>query len=270
MCFLVFISLVSYPTKALSNNGVVNIRGDEFLDLGMQPNVVCVSEFGCVIATLGGITLNVPLMKQGTVTNVAAIPKQDLGTATTWKNNPLYRTGTTLTQCAANETIGLVGCHLTSFSMLLTYFSGVTHYPDSVNNVIGRDSTPGITNDSVGPGMTCLFNPSTYTSFYSGVLVYEAQNSRTDEAYKTVQDVAFIAPHLNNGKVVIIYGKGSKGTHFVVVKGFEGVRTVYDSGYVDIIVNNFTINDPGANREHIKSFLVDYPTITAVYVFRKV
>lgn len=106
------------PSKALGDDGIGLLTFSQNSDLVVMPNVVCIEEFGCVRETIGSVNYTVPLYKQSTSNNLDALPVQPLGQATPWKDNLLYRTGKTISQCATSETIGLVGCHLVSFPWL--------------------------------------------------------------------------------------------------------------------------------------------------------
>ena len=118
--------------------------------------------------------------------------------------------------------------------------------------------------------MTCLFDPVAFAGFYSSSILYDSAKTQAGKSYKTISDFAFIEPYVRSREIVIVYGKSSSGaTHFMVVKGVEGTRTIYDIGYIDVQVNNFMINDPGANRVTLSQFLLSYQTITAIYVYNK-
>ena len=150
--------------------------------------------------TYSAISLNVPSFKQ---------------TDSRWASYPLGTRG---------GTIGTIGCAVTGISMLESYRTGTTIYPNEMAKKL---------------------------SFTAGGAVYwpsHFKGSTTQSGY--LQKIYNL---LQEGKPVLIGATTSSGgQHWVVITGYSGGNTLSTSG--------FTINDPGSNtRSTLQQFLRSYP-----------
>lgn len=134
-----------------------------------------------------------------------------------------------------NRTIGMIGCLLTSVSMKYSYSTNTTTYPPAMkaklsftNNDMNWNSVKRL-GYNVTSNYNCSINQSIMSKIYT---------------------------QLKAGKPVIIGGAKTKGTHWVVIKGYTGNSTAnFNSA-------NFIINDPNSNtRTTLQQFLNVYPTV---------
>lgn len=151
-------------------------------------------------STLSAISLNVPDFKQ---------------TDSRWANVKIANSGKTIAQ---------IGCATTAISMMESYRTGTTIYPDAMSKRLSYSSSGNV----YWPGH---FKAVTSSSNYLNGIYNQ----------------------LKNGKPVLFGAKKSSGSqHWVVITGYTGGNTLSAS--------NFTINDPGSNtRKTLQQFLNEYP-----------
>ncbi|MBQ8028947.1 MAG: RICIN domain-containing protein [Clostridia bacterium] len=152
------------------------------------------------------INLNVPLFKQGD---------------SRWKN--VY---------IGTKTIGAIGCTTTCISMVYSYNTGKTVYPNEVMKKLSYS------------------NNDLYWSSISNVgLTSKAYNCRVSNSM-----LSTIYSKLKSGRPVIIGATTSSGgsQHWVVIKGYNGTSTTSFS------TSDFIINDPGGqNCTTLSAFLAN-------------
>ena len=148
---------------------------------------------------LSPISLSVPSMKQ---------------TDRRWASYPLGTTG---------GTIGTIGCATTGISIMESYRTGTTIYPNEMAKKLSYTSGGSV------------YWPSHFTVI----------TSKTGYL-KTIYEL------LQQGKPVLIGSKtNSGGQHWVVIKGFRGG---------ELTASNFLIEDPGTyTRSNLQQFFNAYP-----------
>ena len=124
----------------------------------------------------------------------------------------------------SGKTIGQIGCVTTAISMIESYRTGTTIYPDAMSKKLSYSSSGNV------------YWPSNYKTVTSSAGYLNG-----------------IYNQLKNGKPVILGAKNYSGTqHWVVVTGFKDGNSLTASA--------FTINDPGSNsRITLQQFLNQYP-----------
>ena len=150
--------------------------------------------------TYSAISLNVPSYKQ---------------TDSRWANVKIGSSGKTISQ---------IGCATTAISMMESFRTGTTIYPDAMSKKLKYTASGSV------------YWPSNYTSVTSS------------SGY-----LSKIYAQLQNGKPVLFGAKNSYGSqHWVVITGYKGGDTLSAA--------NFTVNDPGSKtRVTLQQFLNSYP-----------
>ena len=119
---------------------------------------------------------------------------------------------------SSGKTISQIGCATTAISMMESYRTGTTIYPDAMSKRLSYTSSGNVYWPS-------NFKVVTSSSGYLGK-IYEL---------------------LKQGKPVMLGAKNSYGgQHWVVITGFTGGA---------ITAGNFTVNDPGVHRTTLQQFL---------------
>lgn len=133
----------------------------------------------------------------------------------------------------SGQTIAKIGCATTGISMMESYRTGKTIYPDAMSEKLSYSST----------GL--LYWPSDYA-------VVTNNSGYLNGIYN----------QLKAGKPVLLGAKNSYGgQHWVVITGFTGGNTLTASG--------FKINDPGSNtRTNLQQFLNSYPTFYKYFYYK--
>lgn len=151
-------------------------------------------------STLSAISLNVPDFKQ---------------TDSRWANVKIANSGKTIAQ---------IGCATTAISMMESYRTSTTIYPDAMSKRLSYSSSGNV----YWPGHFKVVTSS--SNYLNGIY-----------------------NQLKNGKPVLFGAKKSSGSqHWVVITGYTGGNTLSAS--------NFTINDPGSNtRKTLQQLLNEYP-----------
>lgn len=151
-------------------------------------------------STLSAISLNVPDFKQ---------------TDSRWANVKIANSGKTIAQ---------IGCATTAISMMESYRTSTSIYPDAMSKRLSYSSSGNV------------YWPSHFK-------VVTSSSNYLNGIYN----------QLKNGKPVLFGAKKSSGSqHWVVITGYTGGNTLSAS--------NFTINDPGSNtRKTLQQFLNEYP-----------
>lgn len=151
-------------------------------------------------STLSAISLNVPDFKQ---------------TDSRWANVKIANSGKTIAQ---------IGCATTAISMMESYRTSTTIYPDAMSKRLSYSSSGNV------------YWPSHFK-------VVTSSSNYLNGIYN----------QLKNGKPVLFGAKKSSGSqHWVVITGYTGGNTLSAS--------NFTINDPGSNtRKTLQQLLNEYP-----------
>lgn len=154
------------------------------------------------------VSLNVPSFKQ---------------TDSRWANVKIGSSGKTIAQ---------IGCVTTAISMMESYRTGTTIYPDAMSKKLSYSASGNV------------YWPSNYTAVTSS------------SAY-----LSGIYSKLKEGKPVLFGAKKTSGTqHWVVITGYNGGSTLTASG--------FTINDPGSNsRTNLQQLLNEYPTFYKYFYY---
>lgn len=133
---------------------------------------------------------------------------------------------------SSGKTISQIGCATTAISMLESFRTGTTIYPDAMSKKLKYTASGSV------------YWPSNYTSVTnsSGYL-------------------SKIYAQLQNGKPVLFGAKNSYGSqHWVVITGYKGSDTLSAS--------NFTVNDPGSKtRVTLQQFLNAYPVIYKYFYY---
>lgn len=150
-------------------------------------------------SALSSVSLNVPDFKQ---------------TDSRWANVKIGNSGKTIAQ---------IGCATTAISMMESYRTGTTIYPDAMSKRLSYSSTGNV----YWPGHFKVVTSS--SNYLNGIY-----------------------NQLKNGKPVLFGAKKSSGSqHWVVITGYTGGNTLSAS--------NFTINDPGSNtRKTLQQLLNEY------------
>ncbi len=125
---------------------------------------------------------------------------------------------------SSGKTIAEIGCVTTGISMLESFRTGTSIYPDAMSKKLTYTSSGNV------------YWPSDYTTVYWS-------NSYLEEIYRL----------LKQGKPVLFGSKSkSGGQHWVVITGYTGGDVLSASG--------FTVNDPGSSRKNLQQHLNSYPT----------
>ncbi len=124
----------------------------------------------------------------------------------------------------SGKTIGKIGCAITSLAMAESYRTGTRIEPDQMESRLSFNAGGA------------LFWPANYS--IPGSITFE-------QLYQK----------LKNGIPVIVGAiNANGGTHFAIVKGYDGGDTLSASG--------FLINDPGSSsRTRLSQFMAAYPTL---------
>ncbi len=131
---------------------------------------------------------------------------------------------------SSGKTISQIGCATTAISMMESYRTGTTIYPDAMSKRLSYTSSGNVYWPS-------NFKVVTSSSGYLGK-IYEL---------------------LKQGKPVMLGAKNSYGgQHWVVITGFTGGA---------ITAGNFTVNDPGVHRTTLQQFLSSYPTFYKYFYY---
>ena len=132
----------------------------------------------------------------------------------------------------SGKTIGKIGCATTAISMMESYRTGTTIYPDAMSKKLSYSSTGNV------------YWPSHY-------IVTTNTDGYLQKIYTKLQE----------GKPVMFGAKKSNGSqHWVVITGYSGGETLSAS--------NFTINDPGTKyRTTLQHLLNEYPIIYKYFYY---
>ncbi len=133
---------------------------------------------------------------------------------------------------ASGKTIGKIGCATTGISMMESYRTGTTIYPDTMSKKLSYTSSGSV------------YWPNHYT-------VVTSKTNYLNRIYEKLKE----------GKPVLFGAKNSSGTqHWVVIVGFSGGNSLVPSG--------FTINDPGTKyRTNLQQFLNEYPNFYKYFYY---
>lgn len=159
-------------------------------------------------STYSKVSLSVPSFKQ---------------TDSRWANVKIANSGKTIAQ---------IGCATTAISMMESYRTGTTIYPDAMSKKLSYSSSGNV------------YWPSNYTAVTSS------------SGY-----LSGIYAKLKAGKPVLFGAKKSSGTqHWVVITGYTGGSSLTAAG--------FTINDPGSkSRTTLQHLLNEYPTFYKYFYY---
>lgn len=140
-----------------------------------------------------------------------------------WANTKIANSGKTIAQ---------IGCATTAISMIESYRTGTTIYPNAMAKKLSYSSSGNV------------YWPSNYKAVTSS------------SGY-----LSGIYNQLKTGKPVLFGAKNSYGgQHWVVVTGYTGGNTLTASG--------FTINDPGSNaRTTLQQLLNSYPNFYKYFYY---
>ena len=132
----------------------------------------------------------------------------------------------------SGKTIGKIGCATTAISMMESYRTGTTIYPDAMSKKLSYSSTGNV------------YWPSHY-------VVTTDSGNYLQKIYTKLQE----------GKPVMFGAKKGNGSqHWVVITGYSGGETLSASG--------FTINDPGTKyRTTLQHLLDEYPIIYKYFYY---
>lgn len=157
---------------------------------------------------LSSVSLNVPDFKQ---------------TDSRWANVKIANSGKTIAQ---------IGCATTAISMMESYRTGTTIYPDAMSKRLTYSSSGNVYWPSHFKAVTSSSN------YLNGIY-----------------------NQLKSGKPVLFGAKKSSGNqHWVVITGYKGGNTLSAS--------DFTINDPGSNtRKTLQQLLNEYPVFYKYFYY---
>ncbi len=160
------------------------------------------------VSSLSSVSLNVPDFKQ---------------TDSRWANVKIANSGKTIAQ---------IGCATTAISMMESYRTGTTIYPDAMSKRLTYSSSGNVYWPSHFKAVTSSSN------YLNGIYT-----------------------QLKSGKPVLFGAKKSSGTqHWVVITGYKGGNTLSAS--------DFTINDPGSNtRKTLQQLLNEYPVFYKYFYY---
>ena len=237
-CHNDYINVVSSSTATVNiSSGYLNVRsgaGSTYSKIGTLNNsetIIILSSSGVwrkilYNGTKIGYVSSVYLKPSSSTTNFSAIKlnvpsyKQ---TDSRWANTTLGSSG---------KTIAKIGCATTAISMIESYRTGTTIYPNAMSKKLKYTSSGSV------------YWPSHYTA-------YSSSGGYLSKIYN----------QLKAGKPVLIGFKNKYGAqHWVVVTGFNGGSSLTASG--------FTINDPGSNtRTNLQQLTNSYPTLYKYFFY---
>ena len=142
-----------------------------------------------------------------------------------------------------NKTIGAIGCTTTCISMVYSYHTGCTVYPDAMKNKLSYSNNDLIWGSLSKVGLTSI----TYNRGVSNDML------------------ATIYAKLKEGRPVIIGATTSSGgsQHWVVITGYTGTSTTSFS------TSDFIVNDPGSqNSTTLAAFLANGSKTDRTYIKR--
>lgn len=236
-------------SEKLVGKGLVSITGSTIYrnifigDVDNRNYFLNLFALGCKTETVPEKVLSVPSFKQG-------LSPYD-GLDPVWEN-AFYDDGNRQTLWCG-MTIGACGCAMTSTAMIMAYNNvlvdplGNTINPHTVNNYFGRDSKK--VNDyyvswGYSYGNVLWTRVGNLTALANRV--YPSQ-PKLDQAVIENYDSVKLKAYLDLGIPVILKVKNQRGgTHWVVVKGYNGV--------------DFILNDPATSDPQVGS----YSTLTSL------
>ncbi len=191
---VIVLSTTGYWSRILYNGNKVGIVSADYLSVNRKG--------------YGEIYLDVPDFKQ---------------TDSRWANVKIGSSG---------KTIGKIGCVTTGISMIESYRTKSTIYPDAMSKMLSYDSKGNV------------YWPNDYSvNFWSENYLLKIYNA------------------LKSEKPVLIGAKNASGSqHWVVVTGFSG------GNYLS--ASSFLINDPGSRtNKNLSQFFADFPTLYKFFIY---
>lgn len=239
---------VSAPTNTVNTRGTLQLKAsyspsaltNSITWTSGNPNVATVNAKGVVTgisagtatitATVDGLNGSVSVSTDITVSHKVTLDVPVIRQYNSeWKNKYIAN---------SNAKIGAYGCLLTSATMVYSYDTGKKLKPTDMDDLLKFTS-----------GGALYWESLEDLGYYRHGYGTEVTNSILSTIYA----------QLKNGNPVIVGGKNSKNSHYIVVTGYTGSSTA------SFKASHFTINDPGnSNRTTLQHFLNDYSIITSL------
>lgn len=235
------IGLVSFVISlflSVFTMNIVSVKAYSGTDFVVQPYVFCDIDFGCRIST--GVTTNYE------IGNVLRMAQKGMS----WSG--LYLTENPVKTPPSNATIGVYGCAVVAQAVIVSKFSGVTHFPDEVNNALPNSIS-----------FSARTFETVYTSYVDSISTIDVKGKSFDQIYDLIK------PELLLGRLIMIRSEISSSDsdgHYEVAYGFTERTDTFTSGphrFATVKVRDSS----DYNDTTLSSFLYRYPYPKHLYIF---